>query len=90
MEREKMRVIAKRNFEHIIDATIGRPRLEGEEFEVDKDRAQLLKEHDLVIIVREEPIPEKVEIPKNPLIGEEVKTETEVKEIKKRGRKPKK
>ena len=43
-----MRVKANTNFELIIDATIGRPRRNGEEFEVSEERGKLLKEHNLV------------------------------------------
>ena len=49
-----MKVIARHEFENIIDATINRPRRAGEVFEVDAARANLLLEHHLVEVLPEE------------------------------------
>lgn len=48
-----MKVRANKNFESIIDATIGRVRKAGEEWEVNEQRAKLLLDHKLVSIVEE-------------------------------------
>lgn len=60
MKGELMKLKALKSFEKMIDATIGRTRNEGEIFEVDKDRAKILLEHNLV----EEVVEEIVEKPK--------------------------
>ena len=49
-----MKLKALKSFETIIDATIGRKRIEGEIFEVDEDRAKVLLDHELVEVVIEE------------------------------------
>lgn len=54
-----MKVKAKQEFELIIDATIGRTRKLGEEWEVSEERAKVLLEHNLVNVV-EEPHAEEV------------------------------
>lgn len=78
-----MRVKANTNFELIIDATIGRPRHNGEEFEVPEERGNLLLSHNLVSVVPDLEKMEKV----NEVI---MASPEEVKEIKpKRGRKKK-
>lgn len=48
-----MKVKAKQEFGLIIDATIGRPRNLGEEWEVSEERAKVLLEHNLVTVVEE-------------------------------------
>lgn len=50
-----MKVKANTKFESIIDKTIGRPRKNGEVFEVSEERAKLLMDHNLILIVEEEP-----------------------------------
>lgn len=52
-ERGNMKVKAKQEFELIIDATIGRTRNLGEEWEVSEERAKVLLEHNLVTVVEE-------------------------------------
>lgn len=60
-----MKVRATKEFEKIQDKTVGRIRIAGEEFEVDEARAELLKSHNLIEIIIEEPKEEpKVEKPK--------------------------
>lgn len=49
-----MKVKANKNFESIIDATIGRVRKNGEVWEVSEQRAKVLLEHNLVSVVEEE------------------------------------
>lgn len=49
-----MKVKAKQEFGLIIDATIGRTRNLGEEWEVSEERGKLLLEHNLVTVVEEE------------------------------------
>ena len=48
-----MKLRALKSFEKIIDGSIGRPRKNGEIFEVDQKRAELLLSHKLVEIVPE-------------------------------------
>lgn len=48
-----MRVKARDSFQFVIDATIGRKRLPGEEWEVSEERAQLLLSRGLVRVVEE-------------------------------------
>lgn len=48
-----MKVRATKQFESIIDGAIGRPRKEGEEWEVDQERAFHLVEHGVAVIVEE-------------------------------------
>ena len=52
-ERGNMKVKAKQEFGLIIDATIGRTRNLGEEWEVSEERAKVLLEHNLVTVVEE-------------------------------------
>ena len=49
-----MKVKANQKFEWIVDSTIGRVRVNGEEFEVDEDRAKVLLDKGLI-----EPLEEK-------------------------------
>ena len=49
-----MKVIARHEFENIIDATIQRPRRAGEVFDVDEARANLLLEHHLIEVLPQE------------------------------------
>lgn len=60
-----MKVRAKQEFELMIDATIGRTRKLGEEWEVSEERAKVLLEHNLVTVVEEPEIrvaaPEEIE-----------------------------
>lgn len=44
-----MKVKANKEFEWILDSTVGRSRVNGEIFEVDEDRANVLIEKGLVI-----------------------------------------
>ena len=60
-ERGNMKVKAKQEFGLIIDATIGRTRNLGEEWEVSEERAKVLLEHNLVTVV-EEPHTEVAEV----------------------------
>lgn len=53
-----MKLKAKKSFERVMDATIGRFRKEGEEFFADEKRASVLLERGLVEIVPEEEIKE--------------------------------
>lgn len=48
-----MRVKARDSFQFVIDATIGRKRLPGEEWEVSEERGQLLLSRGLVRVVEE-------------------------------------
>lgn len=59
-----MKVKANVNFERVKDMTVGRTRKNGEIFEVDKARAELLFKHNLISIVEED-------IKQEPVIEEE-------------------
>lgn len=48
-----MKVKANKSFERITDLTIGRPRKDGEIFEVDESRAKVLLDRNLVSVVEE-------------------------------------
>lgn len=61
-ERGNMKVKAKQEFGLIIDATIGRTRNLGEEWEVSEERAKVLLEHNLVTVVEEPHVEETVEV----------------------------
>lgn len=49
-----MKLKAKAAFGHVMDLTVNRCRYEGEVFEADEERADLLLSHDLVTIVVED------------------------------------
>ena len=61
-ERGNMKVKAKQEFGLIIDATIGRTRNLGEEWEVSEERAKVLLEHNLVTVVEEPHAEEIIEV----------------------------
>ena len=83
-----MRVKAKEQFQFITDATIGRTRGIGEEWEVSEERGKVLLAHGLVTVVPEKKEEPKVEIPQEQP-KEEVPQEEPKAEPKKRGRKKK-
>ena len=75
-----MKVIARHEFEGIIDATIGRARKAGEVFEVDAARANLLLEHHLIEVIPEEINTENAESSLEDVkIVEETKAEAKIK-----------
>lgn len=75
-----MKVIARHEFESIIDATIGRARKAGEVFEVGAARANLLLEHHLIEVIPEEINVENAESSLEDVkIGEETKAEAKIK-----------
>lgn len=66
-----MKLKAKKEFEKIIDSTIGRVRKNGEIFEVSEDRAMVLLKANLVEIVEE---------PKKEVVEEKIAEKQEVAE----------
>lgn len=74
-----VRVRATKEFESLIDGAIGRPRKEGEEWEVDQARADHLVAHGVAVIV-----PQKIAEVADKIMEEDI-----VLEKPKRGRKKK-
>lgn len=65
-----MKVKANKNFENMIDKTVGRKRKEGEIFEVDEARANLLLKHNLVEFIKVDKSKAEIEAEMEPVIKE--------------------
>jgi len=61
-----MKVKALKSFENVVDTQVGRVRKENETFEVSDDRARILLDHKLVIVVEE--LNAHVNNPKEPVV----------------------